>query len=241
MIDPFIDRSNLEVFRSGNPDLKPEYINSLELGYNGNLDKTIIGFTAFYKQINNPINQVTLMNDKGISRMSPQNMSSSLNYGFEFTFEQSVNNWWKINGNASFFRNLIKDDVEGNSASNYSYLGRINSSWTPSKSLSFELIANYAGPIIGVYSKLEPQYSMDFAVKKDFLKNKLSLTVRASDVFNTLKNSYTSWGSNFTADNWRKTETQVLYFTVSFSFGSNGNSKSSKSIINNESKPSSEI
>ena len=82
---------------------------------------------------------------------------------------------------------------------------------------------------------------MDFAVKKDFLKNKLSLTVRASDVFNTLKNTYTSWGSNFTADNWRKTETQVLYFSISYSFGANGNSKKPKSIITNESKPSSEM
>ena len=241
MINPFIDRSNLEVFRSGNPDLKPEYINSFELGYNGNRDKTILGFTAFYKHIANPINSVTLLDDQGISHMAPQNMSSSQNYGLEFTFEQSIYNWWKINGNASFFRNLIRDDVQDNSASNYSYLGRINSSWTPSKSLSFQLIANYAGPIVGVYSRMEPQYSMDFAVKKDLLKNKLSLTLRASDVFNTLKNRYTSWGSNFTADNWRKTETQVLYFSISYSFGSNGNSKSSKSIITNESKPSTEM
>lgn len=173
--------------------------------------------------------------------MAPQNMSTSQNYGLEFTFEHSIYNWWKINGNASFFRNLIKDDVKDNSASNYSYLGRFNSSWTPSKSLSFQLIANYAGPIVGVYSRMEPQYSMDFAVKKDLLNNKLSLTVRASDVFNTLKNTYTSWGSNFTADNWRKTETQVLYFSISYSFGAKGNSKGSKSIITNESKPSSEM
>jgi len=241
MINPFIDRSNLEVFRSGNPDLKPEYINTVELGYNGNWDKTVLGFTAFYKHIANPINSVTILDDNGISHMAPQNMSTSQNYGLEFTFEHSIYNWWKINGNASFFRNLIKDDVLDNSASNYSYLGRFNSSWTPSKSLSFQLIANYAGPIVGVYSKMEPQYSMDFAVKKDFLKNKLSLTVRASDVFNSLKNTYTSWGSNFTADNWRKTETQVLYFSISYSFGAKGNSKSSKSIITNESKPSSEM
>jgi hypothetical protein len=82
---------------------------------------------------------------------------------------------------------------------------------------------------------------MDCAVRKDLLKNKLSLTLRASDVFNSLKNSYTAWGSNFTADNWRKTETRVLYFSISYSFGSNGNSKSSKSIIQNESKPSTEM
>jgi len=60
-------------------------------------------------------------------------------------------------------------------------------------------------------------------------------------VFNTLMNTYTSWGSNFTADNWRKTETQVLYFSISYSFGAKGNAKGSKSIITNESKPSSEM
>ncbi|MEI7830015.1 MAG: TonB-dependent receptor [Prolixibacteraceae bacterium] len=241
MINPFVDRSNLEVFRSGNPDLKPEFINTIDLGYNGNWEKTIIGLTAFYKHINNPINQVTQLDANGISRMAPQNMTYSQNYGFELTFEHSIFNWWKVNGNASFFRNKIRDDVKDNSASNYSYLGRVNSSWNPSKSLSFQLIANYAGPIIGVYTKLEPQYSMDLAVKKDLLNNKLSLTLRASDVFNSLKNNYTSWGSNFSADNWRKVETQVLYFSVSYSFGPNGSSKGSKTIINNESKPSSEI
>lgn len=241
MINPFIDRSNLEVFRSGNPDLKPEYINSFELGFNSNWDKTNLGFTAFYKHIANPINTVILLDDNGISHMAPKNMLSSQNYGLEFTFEQVLNKWWKINGNTSFFRNEITGNVDGNSASNYSYLGRFNSICTASKGLSFQLIANYAGPIVGVYSRMEPQFSMDCAVRKDLVKNKLSLTLRASDVFNSLKNTYTAWGSNFTADNWRKTETRVLYLSISYSFGSNGNSKSSKSIIQNESKPSSEM
>ncbi len=241
MINPFIDRSNLEVFRSGNPDLRPEFINSIDFGYNVNQDKTIIGLTAFYKHINNPINQVTRLNSNGISYMTPQNMSYSQNFGFELTFEHSVFDWWKVNGNASFFRNKIRDDVKDNSVSNYSYQGRFNSSWNPSKSLSFQLIANYAGPIIGVYTKMEPQYSVDVAVKKELLNNKLSLTIRASDLFNTLQNSYTSWGSNFTTDNWRKVETRVIYFSISYSFGAKGSSKGSKSIINNESKPSTEI
>jgi len=241
MINPFVDRSNLEVFRSGNPELKPEYVNSIEAGFNGSYDKTILGFTAFYKHIANPINTVILLDEAGISHMAPQNMLSSLNYGLEFTFEQAITKWWKINGNSSFFKNEITGNVDGNSASNYSYLGRFNSICTPSKGLSFQLIANYAGPIVGVYSRMEPQFSMDCAVRKDLLKNKLSLTLRASDVFNSLKNSYTAWGSNFTADNWRKTETRVLYFSISYSFGSNGNSKSSKSIIQNESKPSTEM
>lgn len=241
MINPFVDRSNLEVFRSGNPDLKPEYINSIDFGYNANWDKTNLGFTVFYKHIANPINQVTQLDNSGISRMAPQNMSTSQNYGLEFTFEQAITKWWRINGNCSFFRNLIKDDVKDNSASNYSYQGRVNSSWTASKSLSFQMIGNYLGPVVGVYSKMEPQYSLDCAVKKELLQNKLSLTLRASDVFNSLKNKYTSWGSNFTANNLRKTETRVVYLSLSYTFGSNGSSKKSKGIIENESRPSTEM
>ena len=58
---------------------------------------------------------------------------------------------------------------------------------------------NYTGPIIAITSKMEPQFSIDLAVKRDFLDNRISLTARVTDLLNTLKNSYTAWGDNFYA------------------------------------------
>jgi outer membrane receptor protein involved in Fe transport len=239
-INPFIDKSNLEVFRSGNPNLNPEYINSFELGYNGNWGKTNAGVTIFYKQISNLINQVTLLDSIGISHIAPQNITSCQNLGFELTYELVPTHWWKFNGNGSFYKYLLQSDNIGNSNSNYSYNARLNNIFTPINKTSIQLVSNYTGPIIAITSKMKPQFSIDIAVKRDFFDNKLSLTARATDIFNTLKSSYTSWSTNFTADNWRKMQTRVFYISVSYNFGTNG-SKKSKSNGNNESTHSTEI
>jgi outer membrane receptor protein involved in Fe transport len=240
MINPFADQSNPEVVRSGNPLLKPEYVSSFEAGYTKTWSNSVLGFTVYYKHITNVINQVTILDTTGVSYMFPKNMLSADNYGIETTFEHSFAKWCRINGNASFYRNIIKGGDGENTNSNYSYNLRVNSSFTPMKKLSIQLTGSYSGPIIGLYSRMDPQYSIDAAIKKDFLKDKLSLTLRATDIFNTLKNSYRSWGDNFTADNWRKQETQVLYLSLSYSFGSGKSYKSSKPDTR-ESAPALEI
>ena len=240
MINPFVDRSNPEIQRSGNPFLKPEYVNSFEAGYTKIMGSTILGFTLYYKKINNVINQVTVLDSTGVSHMSPQNMLSAENFGVETTFEHSFAKWWRINGNASFYRSIIKGGSEDNSNSNYSYNFRVNSNFTPVQKLSVQLTGNYSGPVIGLYSKMKPQYSVDAAIRKDFLNDKLSLTLRATDLFNTLKNRYTSWGYNFTAYNWRKQETRVVYLSLSYTFGSGKSVKNSKSE-NKEPSPALEI
>jgi outer membrane receptor protein involved in Fe transport len=241
MINPFVDRSNLEMYRSGNPDLVPEYINSLDFSYNGTWNKTNYGVTLFYKKTNYLINTVTTLDAAGISHMAPQNIATGQNFGIEASFEQSLNNWWKINGNGSFYRNTVSALTSDITNKGYSYYARLNSVITPVKTFSIQAIGNYTGPMIGVYSKMKPQFSVDLALKKDFLNNKLTATLRATDIFNTLKNTYTSWGPNFTADNWRKTETRVVYFSLAWKFGSNNSSKGSKNNGNIESTHSKEI
>lgn len=240
-INPFVDKSNLEVFRSGNPDLSPEYVNSLEAGYTGNWGKTNAGITIFYKQITNIINPVTLLDTIGISHIAPQNISSSQNLGFELTYEQLLTNWWKISSNGSFYRNNLNSANFGISNNSYSYNARLNNQFTPISKTSIQFVANYTGPFIAITSKMKPQFSFDIAIKRDFFDNKLTLTARATDIFNTLKNSYTSWGSNFTANNWRKMETRVVYFSLSYNFGTNVFGEKSKSNGNGESVHNSEI
>jgi outer membrane receptor protein involved in Fe transport len=240
-INPFIDKSNLEVYRSGNPNLIPEYVNSIEAGYNGKWKKANTGFTLFFNNIANPINMIAVLDSTGISHMYPENVSSGRNYGFELTYEQPFTKWWKLSSNGSFYRNIVKSDAAGLSNSNFSYNARLNNLFTVDKKTSAQLVIIYTGPIIAITSKMEPQFSVDLALKRDILNSKLSLTARATDIFNTLKNSYTAWGNNYTADNWRKPETRVFYLSIIYNFGKNGSSKNGKSNMNNESVHSKEI
>ena len=184
---------------------------------------------------------IAVLDSTGISHMYPENVSSGRNYGFDLTYEQPFTKWWKLSSNGSFYRNTIKSDDTGLSNSNLSYNARLNNLFTVDKKTSAQLVIMYTGPIIAITSKMEPQFSVDLALKRDIMNNKLSLTARATDIFNTLKNSYTAWGTNFTADNWRKPETRVFYLSIIYNFGKNGSSKNGKSSSNNESVHSKEV
>lgn len=240
MINPFANMSNPEVIRSGNPDLRPEYINSFEFGVNKSWDKTTLGASVFYNYINDVINQTNILDSVGISHMYPVNADWAQSYGAEFSFDQIIFKWWKINGNASIFRNSVYGFGEDESNSNYSYNGRINSLWTPAKNFSVQLTGYYSKPAVGLYTRVDPQTSFDIALRKDFSSN-FSLTLRATDIFNTSKSSYVSWGNDFTTDNWRKSETRVFYLSLSYKFGGGEIFKGIKSKKQEDSKPTLEM
>ncbi|MEI6143441.1 MAG: TonB-dependent receptor [Mariniphaga sp.] len=229
-LNPFVDQSNPDVLRSGNPDLKPEYINSFESGYSNYWKKTSFSSTLFYRRTINAINRMVVLDANNISHMFPQNQSLGESYGMEFTLEQTIAKWWKVNGNLSIFRNTIKGNNLENS--NYSSTARVMSTWSPSKTFSIQLSGSYRGPQVSVQSKTYSSWSADLAVKKDLLKNKMSLAFRISDIFNTLKTSYMAWGDNFTADNWRKPESRIGYISLTYNFGQGTKSKGKQSVDN---------
>lgn len=240
MINPFENVSNPDVIRKGNPDLLPEYVNSFELGFTKSWGKTTVGASIFYNYINNIINQTNILDTTRISVMYPVNADWAQNYGAEFTFDQIITKWWKINGNASIFQNNVQGFSEDEKNSNNSFNGRINSKWTPAKNFSIQLTGYYSKPAVGLYTRIDPQTSFDIALKKDFASS-FSITLRATDIFNTLKSSYTSWGDNFTTDNWRKTETRVVYLSLSYKFGGGELFKGLKLKPEEESKPTLEM
>ena len=133
MINPFIDMSTPDVYRSGNPNLKPEYVNSFEAGYNRIWNKANLGFTLFYKDITDLINPVSSLDSNGISHIAPQNIAKSRNLGFELTYDQLLLPWWKLTGNGSFYRNAIESDDQNLSNSDYSYNARLNNVFTPNE------------------------------------------------------------------------------------------------------------
>jgi hypothetical protein len=183
---------------------------------------------------------IAVLDSAGISHMYPENISSGRNFGFELVYEVPFTKWWKLSTNGSLYKNIIKSKNEGLSNSNFSYNARINNLFTIKKTTA-QLVIMYTGPIIAITSKMEPQFSIDLAIKRDIVSDKLSITARATDIFNTLKNSYTAWGTNYTADNWRKPETRVFYLSLIYNFGKTGSSKNSKPNQNNESVHSKEI
>jgi outer membrane receptor protein involved in Fe transport len=60
-LNPFIDISDKQNLRMGNPDLGPEFANNLELGYSATINKSFLSATVFYRQRTDLITRFTQM------------------------------------------------------------------------------------------------------------------------------------------------------------------------------------
>lgn len=218
-LNPFKDYSNPLVINYGNPYLKPEYINSFELGHSKFWEKRSFYTSIYYRQINDVIKRISYLGTDGISYMTNENLSKGISYGVDLILEQEIAKWWRINANFSYFRTLIEgNSIDGSiSTDNYSWTSKLNSNMTLLKNLSIQISANYRAPIITPQGKMYETYSADIAMKKDFMKdNRLSVSFRVSDVFNTQKFDMEAFGNNFYSTMTRKRQSQAAFLTLSY-------------------------
>jgi len=222
-LNPYVDRSDSLNISYGNPELKPEYINSLELGYSKLFGRTAVTSSLFYRNTNDAITNYTIVNADGITETTWRNLAKNLSYGVELTFSSPIVDWFRTNTSFTYFKN----EFEGLDISNsdYSWMAKMNNTFMLSKDFNFQINLNYNAPTIMGQSKMKEQFATDFAMKKDFLDGQLSLTFRVSDVFNTRKWESETFGQNFVTSSYRKMESRVAYLGISYRLSPNNNNR----------------
>ncbi len=238
-LNPFTNYSDPLNLSTGNPYLEPEYINSLELGYDLNIKGTGISPTIFYRQNTGMISRVTTLDTNGVSHTTYENLNNGTSYGIELVFTQKLFKWWKVSANGSYFRQQYEgDNVSTQASSSYSWTAKINSSWTPMKGFDIQGSFYYNSPVVTAtggsdryfsggagQGKLSENYWFDLGMKKDFFKGALSVSLRASDLFKTQKFNSISWGSNYTTTTERHRDSQVFFLGLTYKINGGGKKK----------------
>jgi outer membrane receptor protein involved in Fe transport len=234
-MNPYVDYSDSLNIHQGNPELQPEYTNSLELGVMKYWDKYSLTSTAFFRNTMGLVEDITRIDSNGVTYSKPQNVNNSKSYGLEFVVSANPYQWLRINSNMSFYKNMVSAVPEENvpSTESFSWSGRLNATFSYSKDGSFQLIGNYRAPHSSLQSRDEANYSVDASIRQDFFKNKLSASLRITDIFNTRNHNSTTSGTNFVSVNERYMESRVLYAGIQLKIN-NYNKKSEKDRTNGE-------
>ncbi|MEO6233352.1 MAG: TonB-dependent receptor [Ferruginibacter sp.] len=238
-LNPFIDINDPANLQQGNPQLKPEFINSFELNYSKNYKGgnflAVLYFKNNPKDITNYSDTITaaqyqLLNNAAIDPNALLNTyinaSTTNRYGAEFTLQHKIGNNFDITPTFNLQYRTVNAVVKNLDLSNKGFnweaklitnykIDSVSSSLF--SNLGFQLVADYESPKVIPQGRRIAEFDVDFAIKKDFMKNKkASLTFAVSDVFNTRR-----WGAiydteRFYQDAYRRWN--VRNFRVSFSY-----------------------
>ncbi|HUR10936.1 MAG TPA: outer membrane beta-barrel protein [Flavitalea sp.] len=149
---PNTDFSDPLNYQTGNPDLKPEFTNSLELSYQktyGEKNNTFLA-TLFGKYTTNLIARYQRPEKLGQTNDTAListyiNASSAYASGMELVFRNTLSKWWEINFNINFYYskinggNIVKD-LENERTS---YFAKMNNTFRVAKGWSIQLSGEY--------------------------------------------------------------------------------------------------
>ncbi len=171
------------------------------------------------------------------------NANTSYNVGLELTTKTKLTKWWDFNVNVNVYNSTLKAGALAGGADNsqFSMFGKINNSFTLPKNFSIQLSGDYqartilppgrggggggmmmmfGGSQVGAQGYIKPNYGVDIAIKKEFMKNKAaSVTLQMNDIFRTKLYATHSESQFFVQDNSRRRDPQVLRLNFNYRFG----------------------
>ncbi|MBO7101640.1 MAG: TonB-dependent receptor [Bacteroidales bacterium] len=215
-LNPFIDIREDNQMSFGNPNLDPEYTNAFELSYNLGVKKVNLFTSLYYRQTNNMITHYgfTWCRDSvdryawwepynqeydGYRASTRLNLSTGYNYGMEFIFDWQIFQWWKINVSLNLYQSHIEGTelLHNQSTSSFQASGKFSSFMTLPHDWTIQLSGQYWAPWLDLQTKMDPNYWVDLAVKKDVFQKRGTINLRVSDVFCTGGWGHTTYSQTF--------------------------------------------
>jgi outer membrane receptor protein involved in Fe transport len=182
-LNPFRVFRDPLLFYQGNPFLKPELINALQLSHTFKGKYTT---SISYNQTKDVMTWVNGQIDElNTTFEMPQNLSKLINYGLSFTASTNFFKWWSGTHFAEVFRNEYSGTTQTSTFNNQTTSFSINSqnSFKAGKGYQMELSAYYySGSVYGI-SSYKSNYEVSVGAQKSLFKDRASLKLMINDIF----------------------------------------------------------
>jgi ferric enterobactin receptor len=109
-LNPFVTWTDSLHVRKGNPELKPAFENNLELAYSKNFGSNFVSPKIYTRFTKNDIQDMTILNDQGITEVTRANIGKDMEYGIGLTAAIQLFKIWRINADMSLGNHIISSD-----------------------------------------------------------------------------------------------------------------------------------
>ena len=229
-INPFPSKSSATNIFQGNPNIDPTYSNGIDLGYLKRYEKLTLNGSVYYRKetgvftfISENTGDFVLVNEilVPVLRRTPINLASNKQIGLELNanFTQSKN--WRLNGSLNFYESETLGEYMGivYDSKNLTWSGRLSNNLKLFSSVDWQTSFRYRAPQKTAVSERKASLYSNTAFSKDLSKDKITLTFKVNDIFETGKWRIESFNENYKSyseSNWRGGRTLELNLIYRF-------------------------
>ncbi|PWT76825.1 MAG: TonB-dependent receptor [Bacteroidetes bacterium] len=245
---PYTDYTDSLNITRGNPDLVPEFTNSLEFSYLKTLkgNNTIMAsvyykhtdhlITRYLDTVPNPITGKTELINTYVNANSSQTM------GAELTSVTTLTKWWDLTANVNIYNSKINTENLSQQAQNalWSWFGKLNTNFKLPAKLKLQITGIYqsktnlpintggggfgppggGAPTSASQGYIAAFWAVDAALSRSFLKqDAATLSIAVSDIFRTRWSKQHSEGPTFVQDYDRLRDPQLVRVNFTWRFG----------------------
>lgn len=226
-LEPYVTARSQWSYRSGNPNLQPEYIDAAEIGYQKRINKIFVSSEMYYRYTHDKeerIQQAYPEKGPGATLSIPENVGTDQSFGIEMMLKIPIKSWWDIN----FMANLYDYRVQGeytdafdgtiynfeNGSTNYTF--RLNQTFKLFKHTKLQFNGSYNSATVTAQGSRTGFVNFSAALRTDVIKNKLSFNLQARNLFQTAIHEYISYGPNFESRGTYNMAGPVVTFTATY-------------------------
>lgn len=217
---PYINNSDPQNIRTGNPELQPALSHKFEISYSVYYPKTnnYLSTSTYFAQTNDNIDRIsTLDTISGVTTTKPMNLATQQNMGGNVSYSLNLTKWWKVWANLNVEYSKLTSISVNNE--NFSYGLNGNTQFRLPGKFSVELGGHFRSPRIQPQGTFKAMNGIDLGIRKELLERKLVVALNISDLLNSQQFSSHYETNTFIQDYERKRATRFIRLNIRYRFG----------------------
>lgn len=188
-MEPYITYRDFYTAEIGNPDIRPEYINSFELNYQKNFGENSVSATLFHRSRKDKIERLRVPYSAGVTLDSMANVGHDYSTGLELSLNLHPVRWWNTTVNGNLYHYKVKNEqaAGGNTSTSTNYDILWNNLFDLGKYTRLQLDGSFVGPSVTTQGRTDAYWYANLAVRQQLFNRRLTATLAFRDIFRSAK------------------------------------------------------
>lgn len=218
-LEPYITYEDYHTRIIGNPDLKSEYIHSMELSWRKMFGQTQVTATVYARRRTGVVDYVRRAYEPGVTLDSIINAGNGWRKGLELQITTKPTKWWQLTANGDLSLHNFRAKYEG-CTSTHNTTGTIG--WINNFRLAKNTALQFDGHFVSGHHLTQgwerAYVYFDLAARQSLLQGKLQLGIVAHDLFHTARYHSLRSSEFLSSETWVRPTYPNIVFSVSYHF-----------------------